>query len=195
MIRVQPVPEPAQFDSKVRQPGNAWLAQINDTTVRPKDLWSHFLSDLADGFGNRCGYRAMWDTDGTVDHYLSCKNHRHLAYEWSNYRFSSGSVNSSKKNLDNLTLDPFEVDDNWFEVIFPSFQLVLTNNVPTNMRDKAQFTLDRLKLRNGNKVREARRLYYGLYRDGKITLEGLRTFAPQVAHAVERAQALNEPLP
>lgn len=193
MIRVERMPEPPHFDVRTRQPGTTWLSE--NATGRPTDLWSQFLPELAHAFANRCGYRAMWDADGTVDHYLSCKNYRNLAYEWNNYRFASGSVNSSKRNLDDHVLDPFEVGDEWFEVIFPSFQLVLTNTVPADIRAKAQFTLERLRLRNGHKVRRARRLYYEHYRDGKLTLAGLRTFAPQVARAVERAQALGQVLP
>lgn len=193
MILVQHVPEPAEFDIRARQLGTQWLAE--NPLGRPRDLWSQFLPELRAGFGNRCGYRAMWDIDGTVDHYLSCGNHRNLAYEWSNYRYISGSVNSSKKTLDNRVLDPFEVADNWFEVIFPSFQLVLTNDVPEDIRERAQFTLERLKLRNGHKARTARRLYYEHYQEGKLTIEGLRTYAPQVARAVERAQALGQDLP
>lgn len=193
MIRVQHVPQPAEFDIRARQPGTQWLA--DNPSGRPRDLWSQFLPELRAGFGNRCGYRAMWDLDGTVDHYLSCGNHRNLAYEWSNYRYISGSVNSSKKKLDDLVLDPFEVADNWFEVIFPSFQLVLTNHVPQGIREKAQFTLERLKLRDGYKARAARRLYYEKYKEGILPIEGLRTFAPQVAQAVERAQALGQSLP
>lgn len=193
MIHVEPVPEPDAFDNRTRQPGIAWLA--TNQSGRPRDLWSQFLPELSAGFANRCGYRAMWDVDGTVDHYLSCDNHRNLAYEWNNYRYISGSVNSSKKKLDEHVLDPFEVADNWFELIFPSFQLVLTNDVPLNVRAKAQFTLERLKLRNGYKARKARRLYYRHYREGILSIEGLRTYAPQVARAVERAEALGQILP
>jgi hypothetical protein len=193
MIRVEQAPEPAEFDRGTRQPGQSWLAE--NQTGRPQDFWSKHLPELQLAFANRCGYRAMWDDCGTVDHYLSCANHRHLAYEWNNYRYASGSINSGKKNLDERVLDPFEVADEWFEVIFPSFQLVLTDRVPATILEKAQFTLERLKLRNGPKVREARRRFYELYKAGKITIEGLRTFAPQVAKAVEQAQALGQALP
>ncbi len=193
MIRIERIPEPDDFDARTRQPGNAWLAA--NPFGRPRDLWSQFLPELSAQFAHRCGYRAMWDMDGTVDHYLCCTNYRNLAYEWSNYRYVSGSVNSSKKNLDDRVLDPFEVADNWFEVIFPSFQLVLTNDVPPNIREKAHFTLERLKLRNGYKARKARRIYYRHYREGTLPIEGLRIYAPQVARAVERAHALGQALP
>lgn len=193
MIRVERAPEPAEFDLRTRQPGAVWLSQ--NLTERPIDLWSLFLPDLAHAFGNRCGYRAMWDADGTVDHYLSCKIHRSLAYEWSNYRFASASVNSSKKNLDDNVLDPFEVSDDWFEVILPSLQLVLTEQVPADIREKARFTLERLQLRNGHKVRRARRLYYDFYKAGDMSIATLRILAPQLARAVEKAQALGQALP
>ena len=48
-----------------------------------------FTTHLSDGFGNLCGYAAMHDpTGGTVDHFLSFRHHRDLAYEWGNYRFA-----------------------------------------------------------------------------------------------------------
>jgi hypothetical protein len=193
MIRVDRAQEPPQFDLNARQPGLIWLAA--NPTGRPRDYWTPFQPDLAQAFHNRCGYRAMWDPDGTVDHYLSCENRRDLAYEWDNYRYVSGSVNSSKRNLDDQVLDPFEVFDDWFEISLPSFQLVLTDRIPANIRTKAQFTLERLKLRNGHKVRKARRLYYELYKDGRLSIEGLRVFAPQVARAVERAIDSGRALP
>ena len=62
--------------------------------------------------------------DGTVDHYLSCANHRALAYEWTNYRFTSARMNSIKRTEDDRVLDPFEVGDDWFEILLPSLQMV-----------------------------------------------------------------------
>jgi len=88
MLKFNPPPEPADFDTKTRQPGNDWLTKNLNDKKRPKDYWSNFKSNLADGFGNLCGYSAMYEPVGTVDHYLSCENHQNLAYEWSNYRFS-----------------------------------------------------------------------------------------------------------
>jgi hypothetical protein len=64
---------------------------------------------------------------GTVDHYLCCKNYRHLAYEWSDYRFAFSWINSSKGTLDSQVLDPFEVEDGWFEIVLPSLELILTD--------------------------------------------------------------------
>ena len=52
MIRVQPVPEPADFQEKAAIPGRAWLATHPDAT-RPEDYWSHFRNELDDGFKKR----------------------------------------------------------------------------------------------------------------------------------------------
>ena len=105
MIPVKPVDEPLEFDGKARTPGIAWL-QKNPNAKRPIDYWSQFKPALADGFNNLCGYSAMFEPVGTVDHFLSCKNHPERSYEWSNYRFAQGWINSSKRKIDDAILDP-----------------------------------------------------------------------------------------
>lgn len=191
MIPVPRVKKPRGFDVKVKVPGNAWLAN-NLAAVRPTALWASYTSQLSDGFGNLCGYAAMHDpTGGTVDHFLSFKHHRHLAYEWSNYRFASGPLNSSKRDADDSVLDPFEVGDGWFEIILPSLQMRVTGAVPAAYRAKAEFTLERLKLRDGERVIRWRRSWYRMYTSGQLTLDGLRTVAPLLAAAVDaKAQAV-----
>ena len=47
----------------------------------------------------------MLDLDGTVDHFLSTDQRRDLAYEWTNYRYATGWLNSSKQTLDQEILD------------------------------------------------------------------------------------------
>src|SRR3954454_5194437 len=108
--------------------------------------WRHFLPELSAGFQHRCGYLAMLDLDGTVDHFLSTDSHRHLAYEWSNYRYATGWLNSSKQNVDRRILDPFEVREEWFEVDLDSLHLKLTGAVPARIRPRAVYTLERLRL-------------------------------------------------
>ncbi|MGK7905311.1 MAG: hypothetical protein AB4352_28670 [Hormoscilla sp.] len=186
MMKFTPPPEPPEFDSKVRQPGNNWLAKNPQLQKRPRDYWSAFKSDLADGFGNLCGYSVMYEPVGTVDHYLSCDNYRHLAYEWSNYRYASAWVNSSKGNIDDRVLDPFEVGDDWFEIILPSLELVLTDKIPAEARRRAEFTLTRLRLRDDERVLRQRQQWYQLYLDGDITLSGLAKKAPLIARAVNK---------
>lgn len=186
MIPVAAVPEPETFEARARRPGNAWLAANPEAKPVP-GLWRAFTGDLAAGFDGRCGYAAMLDpTGGTVDHYLSTENHRRLAYEWSNYRFASAAVNSSKKDADDSVLDPFEVGAGWFEISLPSLQLLLTDRVPESHRAKAEFTLKRLQLRDGERVLRWRRSWLELYERGELSLGGLRRVAPLLAEAVER---------
>lgn len=188
MLKFNPPPEPPDFDKKARQPGNNWLAKNPDPKKRPRDYWSKFKSDLADGFNNLCGYSVMYEPVGTVDHFLSCENHRHLAYEWSNYRFISGWINSSKGTLDNQFLDPFEVEDDWFEILLPSLQLVMTDTVPPHQHQKAEFTLQRLHLQDDERVIRQRQAWYQMYLNSEITLTGLEKKAPLIARAIRKKQ-------
>lgn len=186
MIRVDRVPEPNSFHGECRQRGSVWLAR-NPNPRRPVDYWSPFKPILAAGFGQRCGYGAMHEAVGTVDHFLSWKHRPELAYEWSNYRYASAWLNSSKQGLDGAVLDPFEVGDGWFRVLLPSLQLVLTDRVPATHRRLAAYTLERLHLRDDERVIRQRRGWYEMYQAGELSLEGLRRMAPLIAEAVEQA--------
>lgn len=184
MIHFTLSPEPPDFDQNARRPGQAWLTHHTDQ--RPTDLWSAFKGQLAEGFGSLCAYSVMYEPVGTLDHYLSCENHRELAYEWGNYRYASAWVNSSKGTLDDQVLDPFEVQDGWFEIILPSLQLVVTEAVPPRERAKAEFTLKRLHLQDDERVIRQRREWYRLYQEGKLTLAGLEEKAPLIARAIRK---------
>jgi hypothetical protein len=186
MIQAPQVPEPESFDALARRPGKTWLT-ANPAPKRPAGLWIPFTSTLADAYGNLCGYAAMADfTGGTVDHFLGVKNHRHLAYEWRNYRFASATMNSSKGNADAAVLDPEQVQAGWFEILLPSLQLRSTERIPAALRERAAYTLRRLKLGNGERVLRWRRAWYALYEAGQLDLDGLREVAPLLADAVER---------
>ncbi len=184
MIHFDLVPEPAGFDENVRKPGGKWLVK-NPNPKRPKDYWSPYKGELANGFHSLCAYGAMFEPVGTVDHYLSWDDNPDLAYEWSNYRYCSHWINSSKRTVDNKVLDPFQVGDNWFELLLPSLQLVLSANIPEEKKEIAKFTLTRLHLDHDERVLRQRREWYRMYQEGEITLEGLRKKAPLIARAIE----------
>jgi hypothetical protein len=186
MIRAPRLPEPEDFDAEVRQPGKRWLA-ANPSAKRPRALWTPYTPVLAAGYGGLCGYAAMLDpTGGTVDHYLSFTHHRHLAYEWSNYRFASATMNSRKGARDDRVLDPEEVRAGWFEILLPSLQMRTTDRIPARLRAKAAHTLNRLGLANGERVIRWRRSWFELYQRGDLSIDGLRSVAPLIAEAVER---------
>ncbi len=189
MLRCTPAPEPEGFDQAVRKKGNEWL-NSNPSKI-PKDLWSDFKPQLEAAFDDRCAYTAMYVPSGvgTVEHYLSKRNYPHLAYEWSNYRHAINRVNGCKGNLDDLVLDPFEVEDDWFAIQIPDLQLVLTDKIPAELRDKATFTIEKLQLQNSPWILRQRRRWYNGYLNGKYSLEMLDEDAPMIARAI-RANTL-----
>lgn len=211
-----PVPEltlenqPEWFENNCREPGNGWLAAHLDKDPHERsDLWSQFKPDLAKHFSYRCGWLGTSiEMEGVVEHYLSCGNrkdeskkgipspHRHLAFEWTNYRYSSGVVNSRKGNHDDAILDPCKVMEGWFEVTLHGFLLLLTDAIPEEQRAKAEFTLEELELRNGHHARMGRWLWYERYwNNGAPLLDLLEKDAPLVAAAVRKAQANGDELP
>ena len=184
MIRVALVPEPPDFDERARQPGKAWLAENSGTTNRPRDYWSPFREVLADGCQHRCAYTAMYTSDGTIDHYRSCKTHLELAYEWLNYRYAGSWANSLKR--DREVLDPHEVGDDWFEILLPSLQLVATDKVPLQYRGVVEQTLRILRLKHDERLLKLRRRWLEMYERKELSIDGLRKVAPLIAAAVEK---------
>jgi hypothetical protein len=188
MIRFEPVPEPNGFDERARQPGVRWLAE-NPNAERPKDYWSAFKSELADGFRKLCAYSAMYEPVGTVDHFVSCNKDMSKAYEWSNYRYASAWLNSSKKNLSSeQVIDPFAVVDGWFEILLPTLQLVASDSVPDTERARVDTMLSRLHLGHDERIMRQRRQWYRLYQEGKLSIDGLAEMAPLIAAAVNKKQ-------
>lgn len=186
--------EPDKFDAKCRKKGALWLvnhpkASRKPRKTRPKDFWTPFKANLADAFNDLCAYGAMYEPVGTVDHFLPVDADETLAYEWSNYRFASGWINSSKNKAVTI-LDPLDVREGWFEMLLPSLQLVLVpERVPEPLRELAVKTLERLHLQDDERVLRQRRGWYRKYQEGKLTLDGLREVAPLIARAVENQNA------
>ena len=149
MIRFEAPDEPADFDTRVRQKGMQWMADRPGWKELELDLpsyWTDVLDELKDAYKGLCAYSCLIESfRGTVDHYLSKqKDHRpDLAFEWSNYRFCSATINQRKGNKDDRILDPHEVEDDWFIVQIPSMHLLMTDRVPEEVRARAEFTLSK----------------------------------------------------
>lgn len=188
MIHVLPVPEPKDFDEKARVPGRKWL-ENNPEAKRPKDHWTAFKWVLAQGFQNRCAYCAMLDLVGTVDHFVSWHEDRSQAYAWENYRYCSQWINASKgKTPADKLLDPYQVQDGWFEILLPSLQLRVSDKVPYDLRERAEYVLEHLHLCDDERVLRQRREWYRMYQDGDLSLGGLRKMAPLIAAAITKAE-------
>lgn len=83
----------------------------------------------------------------------------------------------------------YSVRASWFEILLPSLQMRTTVRVPPALRAKAEYTLKRLKLRDGERIVRWRQKWYERYQRGLLTLDGLRDVAPLIADAVERQAA------
>jgi hypothetical protein len=183
MIPVALVPEPPGFDEQVRQRGMRWMAE-NPGADRPRNYWSPFFRALREGFKNLCGYSAMLDFSGTVDHFHSFQSRPDLAYEWSNYRYATSRINSSKRARE--MIDPYEVQEGWFEVRLPSMQIVLTDKAPAHVRARAERHGGMLEWLNSEIFKDIRIEWYTQYKVHNLPLENLRDYAPLIAAAVEK---------
>lgn len=189
MIRLPAGVEPKYFDERCRRRGRRWLRSHRGYVGRPHDYWSEFEPQLRDAFNGLCGYCAMRVMKAQVDHFipvaiLKAQGNDEFAYEWSNYRYGEGVLNQRKS--EHAILDPFKIVDDWFEILLPSLQLVLTAKIPKRKRKLAEFTLQKLGLRDSEVVVRYRREWFRMYQEGKLLLDGLEEVAPLVARAVER---------
>lgn len=192
MIRVERQPEPPECDAKVRKPGQRWLAENPGSKSFPP-YWRQVTVDVEAAFQERCAYTAMCPmTPATVDHFVSLDEDRTKAYEWENYRYAVGWINSSKSALrSEQILDPCEIGDDWFEVVLPGCELRVTEACPAELRERALFMLRRLSLNHGRKVLQYRKRWYELALKG-LPLAEIDALAPLVARAIRKQQALQE---
>ncbi|MBI5572356.1 MAG: hypothetical protein HY914_20600 [Desulfomonile tiedjei] len=195
MIHFDPSPEPTDFDEKVRRPGRQWLdADPTTRPAKPPNCWTSCKDQLAEAFNFLCGYSAMHiGLEGAVEHYLSKSDHPEFAYEWTNYRYASDRINSRKAAHGAKILDPFEVQNGWFEVQLGSWQLMMTDQIPEAHRERAQFTVDKLRLGADDYVIRQRRQWYRCFYIGEESLTGLMRRAPLVCSAVKKVIDQVEP--
>src|SRR5204862_6453922 len=115
---------------------------------------------------------------------------RRPAYEWSNYRYAAGWINSSKSKLSSRDIiDPFVVGKGWFEILLPSCQMVRTRRCPKKFRTRADNMLNRLHLGHDERVVRYRRHWLEQYDRKKIPLSDLDQKAPLLAEAVRKRDA------
>ncbi|WP_459556877.1 hypothetical protein [Lacunimicrobium album] len=189
MKKFDRVEKPGRFDKECRIPGQHWLEE-NPGFTTAKNLWSQFEPDLRAGFKELCAYCCMWIAYGEVDHFipvskLKKENRSSEIYDWDNFRYSSHELNNKKKAK--VVIDPFVVENDWFEIILPSLQMKLTDKVPEQFKAVAEFVLskDGLDLSNGEYVIRSREQFFKIYIEG-VSIEKLRQWAPLIADAIER---------
>lgn len=185
MIPLAPPPEPAEFDARVRRPGNAWLSR--HPTAKPsqyKDCWNGMRLDVQRAFRCRCAYLGYNINGGHIDHFVPKSRNRTLVYEWSNYRWAEPRLNSLKSDWP--FLDPFEIADGWISMDPVTLEYRATDQLPVSLAATAQAMLE---IMNDRELCEARLAMLENFQrpDGSIDYLSLEPFFPLLARCLREA--------
>jgi uncharacterized protein (TIGR02646 family) len=163
LIRVAEQPTPADFDTKVGNPGRAFLRRSpNPPNFKGMDLWKNVLPELRKAYKGICAYCCFWvPSFGCVDHFQPKSARPDLAYEWSNYRLSHPKLNSYKGESTEV-LDPFNIDDGWFTLDFANCFVKPNTTIPQPLQDQVAKTIEILKLNKDDTLVQQR---FDLLRD------------------------------
>ena len=199
MIPVQPAPEPAEFDQKVRRSGLAWLAQKGLPTDGPlpantdvSPYWRACLPELYRAYRGICAYVAMEIPPVTgapsADHFVAKSKDASRIYEWLNYRLASAKMNSRKRDFEDV-LDPFEVPAEVFHLDLATGAIRPNPALGQELTEQAQATIERLDL-DDQECRSRRVDWFEEYRSRHIDEDYLRRKSPFVWHEAVRQGAL-----
>ncbi len=197
MMRLQRFAEPDDFDDKVRQKGIKFLTNTPLPSSKQwgsHSYWTDVKGTLYDLYDGICSYCCTWISpkgNEHVDHYVPKSKNPSLAYEWSNYRLSSGRINGIKREFD--VLDPFEIKDGWFAIDFDTLKVKAGDDAPDHMRQAVESSIERLKLNDLNTTIKDRQHWLNLYikKKDSTALEILQRHAPFIAAELKR-QKLEE---
>jgi hypothetical protein len=155
--------------------------------------WTNALDDLKTEYRYVCAYSCFRIHEVTgaasVDHMVAKSKAWNCVYEWDNYRLACSRLNARKSDFPDV-LDPFEVEDGWFELELVGFQVLPGKDLTdTSIRDQVQATIDRLCL---NDFRKDRETDANAYWDGHISLVWLTRESPFVARELRRQGRLRD---
>ncbi len=215
MIHVNPAAEPPGFDQKVRKPGLRAIAELvgeepepprtagrrfqkvadRRQDIRPQKFptyWGEALDDLMTSYRRICAYSCFRIHPVTgarsVDHMAPKSRAWDQVYEWSNYRLACSLLNARKRDF-SAVLDPFEVEDGWFELELVGFQVRPAPGLGPETRAQIVATIERLGL---DDFRASRARDAELYWSGEISFAVLMKESPFVAAELRRQGRLNE---
>lgn len=189
MIPVYVQPEPASFDENVRKKGVAYLNKkgiaLNmplppKTSIEP--YWRACLTDLHSTYHGVCAYLSIFFErvagGGSVDHFVAKSADAGLAYEWRNYRLACSTMNSRKREFDDV-LDPFFIQADWFRLQLSIGHIYANPNLPVAVRKAIEETIRRLGLDNPE-CRELRARRYQEYLEFNLPADYLKRQSPFV---------------
>jgi 5-methylcytosine-specific restriction endonuclease McrA len=210
MIRVTAAAEPPSFNSLVRQPGLDAIAEMvgeiplqtrpgrkrKKVADRREDIpsesfppfWRKIQDEMMNSYHRICCYLSLYIECATgaptIDHVIPKSKCWDLVYEWSNYRLACSYVNAIKNDSED-TIDPFEVEDEWFELELVGFQVKSRQGVSLPNRIKIDRSILILGL-NNKPCCDAREEYVNNYWNGEIILSYLERRAPFIARELQR---------
>jgi hypothetical protein len=190
MIPVAAKPEPEDFGSVVRAPGTVFLAHTPNPTSKQWEkaaYWRRAGNWMQDAYGPICQYSCHWIAydagNATIDHFVPRKTSPGLAYEWSNFRYACGRLNSRKGVR--AILDPFFMPPDVFEIGFPMLLVTVRATAPAAIRPLAEETITHLGLNDEETCVKTRQEWFKNYKEG-LPVARLSNFAPFLAAEIIR---------
>jgi hypothetical protein len=188
MRHVDPPSAPWGWQTHVLTAGRAWLNRPGADNRNAKDakaFWNEYRDEIGEAFGYICCYTVVYIANGEADHFTPWADVRgsrkaHLAYQWSNIRYSDGWINKSKGA--STFPDPFLVQDDWFELRLPSLELHATGHHPLDQDDAIRNLLKRVG--DDTRVMKTRRAYFRQYKEGVRPIELVDREAPLLGRAL-----------
>ena len=189
MIRIDRKDEPLGFDTKVRQPGLAYLNSLA-AGGKPKwaghDYWRRAKKDMLDAYGGICAYACCEispSSSAEIDHFLPKTLYYKKAYEWDNFRLCSSNLNK-KKNA-HMVLDPFDVRDRTFGIELATGRMIRLKKYDAKYEALCDSTIKVLGL-DTDEYRGMRSDILDDYLHGDITISNLKKRNPFVYSEVKR---------
>ena len=189
MIPVAAQLEPAAFDAEVRQKGLAHLRKKGIPLGQPlppkaeiEPYWRACLTDLHQAYGGVCAYLGIFFErvmgGGSVDHFIAKSSNAGLAYEWSNYRLACSTMNSRKREYNDV-LDPFSLVSDLFRLQLSTGHIYPNPSLQVVMMRSVEETIERLAL-DDPQCRELRARWYQEYLEHGLPSVYLKSKAPFV---------------
>jgi hypothetical protein len=147
LIRVAEQPAPADFNTKVGNPGRAFIRRSpSPPNFKGMDVWKACLDDLRKAYKGICAYCCLWvPSSCSVDHFHPKSVRPDLAYEWSNYRLAHQKLNAYKGESIEV-LDPFHIETGWFTLDFANCYVKPSGTLAQALQDQVAKTIEILRL-------------------------------------------------
>jgi len=202
MIPVRLQPEPASFDANVRAKGLAHLQAKGYALDQPlpsgatiEPFWrGDCLTELHKAYGGVCAYLCVFVercTGGmSVDHFIAKSALAGLAYEWSNYRLACSTMNSRKRDFDDV-LDPVALAPDLFRLELSTGRIYPNPDLEAQAMRVVEHTIERLGL-DEPMCREMRARWFDEYLSAPLPGYYLRSKSPFVWQEASRQGLLHE---